>query len=74
MAHQAGVALEGVLQDGVLAPAAMDAEGIHACLTNLVSNAVDACLASEKKDRKVVLTTSEADGSLVIRAHQDGAR
>jgi signal transduction histidine kinase len=71
MARQAGVVLEGVLKEG-LAPAALDAEGIHACLTNLVSNAVDACLASEKKDCKVVLTTSEADGALVYEVADNG--
>ena len=71
MARQAGVVLEGVLEEG-LAPAALDTEGIHACLTNLVSNAVDACLASEKKDREVVLSTSEADGALVYEVADNG--
>ncbi len=71
LARQAGVALEGVLQEG-LTPAAMDAEGIHACLTNLVSNAVDACLVSERKDRRVIVATSEAEGALVYEVADNG--
>ena len=72
MARRAGVALAGVLQPD-LAPAALDVEGIHACLTNLVSNAVDACQVSEKKtDCGVVLTTSEVEGALVYEVADNG--
>ena len=71
MARQSGVVLEGVLQPD-LAPAALDAEGIHACLTNLVSNAVDACQVSEKKDCRVVLRTSEAEGALIYEVADNG--
>ena len=71
MAKTAGVDLEGVLQES-LAPAPLDAEGIHTCLTNLVSNAIDACQASEKKDCRVVLQTSESDGALVYEVSDNG--
>ncbi|MGD8397082.1 MAG: ATP-binding protein, partial [Candidatus Eiseniibacteriota bacterium] len=33
---------------GRFAPASLDAEGIHSCLANLVSNAIDACLVSDR--------------------------
>jgi signal transduction histidine kinase len=71
MARRAGVVLEGVLQED-LAPAAMDAEEIHACLTNLVSNAVDACQVSEKKECRVVLKTSESGEALVYEVADTG--
>ncbi len=71
MARKVGVSLEGVLQEG-LAPAPMDVQGIHTCLANLVSNAVDACQASEKGDCKVVLTTSEASGALIYEVADNG--
>lgn len=71
MAKTAGVDLEGVLQEG-LSPAPMDAEGIHTCLTNLVSNAIDACQASEKQDCKVVLKTSESEGALEYEVSDNG--
>ena len=71
MARTAGVGLEGVLQEG-LAKAPMDPEGIHTCLTNLVSNAIDACQASEKRDCKVILKTSESEGTLVYEVSDNG--
>jgi len=71
MARTAGVGLEGELQAG-LARAPMDAEGIHTCLTNLVSNAIDACQASEKRDCKVILKTFESEGALVYEVSDNG--
>jgi len=53
--------------------ASMDPEGIHTCLTNLVSNALDACEVSDKPNRHVVLSTSEQEGKLVYEVADDGA-
>ncbi len=59
--------------DEDIPPALMDKDGIHACLANLVSNALDACEASDKPNRNVVLSTSERDGKLVFEVADDGA-
>jgi signal transduction histidine kinase len=67
-----GIEIRANLQDG-LAPAFMDKEGIHTCLVNLVSNALDACEISDKPSRNVVLSTSEQGGTLVFEVADDGA-
>jgi signal transduction histidine kinase len=56
LARKAGVELRGDLHPA-LSPAPLDAEGMHACLANLVSNAIDACQVSEKPDCRVTLRT-----------------
>jgi len=50
----------------------MDKEGIHTCLANLVSNALDACQVSDKPSRNVVLSTSEREGTLIFKVADDG--
>jgi signal transduction histidine kinase len=45
-----------------LAPAPMDEAGIHNCLSNLISNALDACESSDKPEPRVTLSTQETDG------------
>ncbi len=70
-ARQAGIMLTSDLAPGdPVAP--MDPEGIHACLTNLVSNAIDACQMSEKPERHVSVKTREQDGDLVFEVLDDG--
>ncbi len=71
MAGKVGVQLVGELQPG-LAPAALDPDGIHMCLANMVSNAIDACLTSEKGGRRVLLRTFEANGVLGFEVSDDG--
>jgi len=50
----------------------MDKEGIHSCLANLVSNAIDACEVSDKPNRRVVMSTSEQDRKLIFEVADDG--
>ncbi len=50
----------------------MDQKGVHTCLANLVSNALDACEVSDKPNRHVVLSTSEQEGKLVYEVADDG--
>lgn len=71
-AAQAGIELKAELTPG-LAAAALDAEGIHTCLANLVSNAIDACLVAEA-DRSfvVVVRSAEEDGTLVYEVADNG--
>jgi PAS domain S-box-containing protein len=53
-----------------LAP--LDPDGIHTCLTNLVSNAIDACQMSEKDVCTVTIVTREKNGTLVFEVRDDG--
>lgn len=62
-AREQGVELTADLSKR-LDPVALDAEAVHCCLLNLVSNAIDACRAREGQagPRRVVLRTRPADG------------
>lgn len=56
-----------------IAPAPLDADGIHTCLANLVSNAIDACLMSEGERKFVVtLATKEEDARLIYEVADNG--
>ena len=70
-ARLAGIDLQAEL-DASLAPAAMDPEGIHTCLANLISNALDACEASDAENHVVLLRTYEKDGTIVYEVTDDG--
>jgi PAS domain S-box-containing protein len=71
-AAQSGVYLDLNFQPG-LEPAPLDEDGIHTCLANLVSNAIDACLVAEKpRDFIVTLTLKEVDGVLIYEVSDNG--
>jgi len=70
-AAEAGIKLSGKTS-GKTAPAPLDAEGIHTCLANLVSNAIDACGASDKEGCSVSLETAERDGVIIYTVSDDG--
>jgi len=71
-AAQAGVRLELDLQPG-LNEAALDKDAIHTCLSNLVSNAIDACMVAEQtRDFVVTLSSREDDGVLVYEVADNG--
>lgn len=71
-ATRAGIALE-VHTDPDLAPAAIDPDAIHTCLANLVSNAIDACLATEgERQCMVTMTSQEEDGVLIYEVVDNG--
>ncbi|MBU0754583.1 MAG: HAMP domain-containing histidine kinase, partial [Planctomycetes bacterium] len=53
-------------------PVAMDREGIHSCLTNLVSNATDACQMSEKPHCRVTVRCWEEDDTLFFEVSDEG--
>jgi signal transduction histidine kinase len=50
----------------------MEASGIHTCLANLVSNAIDACKTSKKKGCAVSLRVREGDGTIVFEVEDTG--
>ena len=70
-ALQAGIKLVPRLDPDVR-EAALDPDGIHTCLTNLVSNALDACMMSEKKTLQVVVSTRESNGKLMFEVIDNG--
>ena len=55
-----------------IAPAPMDYEDIHTCLTNLVSNAIDACQASDQSGCDVTIRVSEEGRTLVMSVQDSG--
>ena len=71
-AGQAGITLEARLQEG-LAPLPLDGDGIHTCLANLVSNAIDACTFAESdREFKVTLSSREEAGDVIYEVSDNG--
>lgn len=50
----------------------MDAKGIHTCLANLMSNAVDACLMSDRKKPAITFSLFEKNGSICYEVKDNG--
>jgi len=70
-ARQQGIELSADA-DRDVAPAWMDAEAMHSCLANLVSNAVDACLVSGNSDCRVEVRVRENEGVLIFEVVDTG--
>jgi signal transduction histidine kinase len=71
-AAQLGIELHTNLDD-TIAPAPLDEEGIHSCLANLVSNAIDACSTSDEDRRyAITLASHETDGNLIYEVADNG--
>jgi len=66
-----GISLSAELQDNI-EPVPLDPDGIHTCLTNLVSNAIDACQMSEGTGRNVILRTRQNPEMLTFEVEDDG--
>jgi PAS domain S-box-containing protein len=52
--------------------ACMEASGIHTCLANLVSNAIDACKTSKEGGSTVRLRVGQGDGTVVFEVEDTG--
>jgi PAS domain S-box-containing protein len=71
-ARQGGIILVAETDESV-SSAPLDAEEIHTCLANLVSNALDACQMSEKTACRVTVRCKEEGDSLVYEVADEGA-
>lgn len=58
--------------DKTIKPAYLDPKGIETCLTNLVSNGIDAAMLRSKPGGKVVLKTIEKNGQLIFESIDNG--
>ena len=57
---------------GEVAAAPLDPEGIEACLTNLVSNGIDAAVMGENEDKRVVVRVRDEGGDLIFEVEDNG--
>jgi len=71
LAQREGIRFETDFPAG-LVPAPMDREGIHTCLANLVSNALDACKAGDSPEPRVRMRLFERHGALVYEVEDNG--
>jgi len=71
VAERVGIKLIFEPQEGI-EPANLDHEGIHVCLSNLISNAIDACEMSDNPNCEVCLKVLERNGSLIYEVKDDG--
>jgi signal transduction histidine kinase len=53
--------------------APLDPDGIHTCLTNLVSNAIDACQMGAQKGTEVTIRLADERGMLVFEVSDNGS-
>jgi len=70
-AWQSGITLESDLQEDI-AEAPLDPRGIHTCLANLVSNAMDACLMSNGKKPAIQVYLYERKGAISFEVRDNG--
>ena len=57
---------------GKVAPAFLDSEAIHTCLSNLAANAIDACLMSERRPGHVIVRCRDKGDELIYEVEDDG--
>ena len=73
-ARQAGIELS-LEADPKMGRAQLDPKGMHSCLTNLLSNAVDACLydlEQEETHQVIMRTRREVDESVTFEVEDNG--
>lgn len=69
-AGQSGISIIEELED--VAPAPFDPTDLHTCLANLISNAIDACLVSEKHGCAITVRCMERDGAIIFEVADTG--
>lgn len=71
VAAQHGIELKADL-DAKMKRAPLDPDAIHTCLTNLVSNAIDACEMSDKGRCEVIVRTLSQKGTVIFEVTDTG--
>jgi len=71
LAQQSDIELTADLAQN-LREAPLDSEGIHTCLANLVSNAIDACVVSDKKKKKIKISCFEKNRTIYYEVEDNG--
>ena len=71
IAANIGITLTADLDENIKAMP-LDPKGIHSCLTNLVSNAIDACQMSEKSNKQVTISTRYEKAALIFQVEDNG--
>ena len=71
LAQQNSIEIIADLQEGI-EDACLDPDGIHTCLANLVSNAIDACAVSDKKKKRIKVCCFEKDKTIVYEVEDNG--
>ena len=69
--RQSGIKLRTKFQKNV-EEAFMDSKGIHTCLANLISNAIDACMMSDTKNPEIVFSFFEKEGVICYEIKDNG--
>jgi len=72
IAGQSGIELKSKLSPKIK-KAPLDADAIHTCLTNLVSNAIDACQMGKQKGTEVVVSVRDEKNTLIFEVTDNGA-
>jgi len=57
---------------GEVKEAPIDFESMHECLTNLVGNAIDACLIGDNEDSTIIVSVSEDRGTITYDVKDNG--
>ena len=70
-AKQQGVELK-LDVDSKVKPAPLDPDGLEACLTNLISNAIDAAVTRDKPGAEVIVRTREENEVLIFEVTDNG--
>jgi len=58
--------------DQIIKPAFLDPNGMETCLTNLISNGIDACLLRKEPGGQVLLRIREENGQLIFESIDNG--
>lgn len=70
-AEQVGVTLSADIPE-VMADVPFDSDGLHACLANLISNAIDACQLSDNEECTVVIHVRENGDRILFEVTDNG--
>jgi len=72
-AEEAGITLETNFSDKCCS-VELDVQGIHECLENLLSNAIDACKTSGTTDKTITIDTQLSDSELVFEIYDSAEK